>query len=410
MSQPRFKFVGKPKLPNPDSKKPFIKEFTKDNKKMVSLNFGVQEGKGSIVFVECFGSVQKTIKTKDTEGNDIEISWKDRLDKDTIKEVANYRKYVCDLGEGFERVEFITPWDFIQYLKENFKNYKGKVAVNGQWQKQWYKDKYYDKFPITSVYAVDEDEISKFYITADIYYRKDCVDTSEWKENKKIIVNGYIQEYINKDEGNKFVPQQFVFSGAKYKPDNEKHQKLLAYRRKYVESSSKKWTHLLWECVMLNGTESVEFDESQLTAAQKEQIELGIKTIDDFKPNGTIFGNIVYEFRFANPSLIKTSTDDFSNGFVECEFTDDEFDEQIYVPDQDEKMSDVMKETSSNKSSSKKNTKEEDDDKYEDLLDEDMKKDFDGMNEPEDEEEDLDNSDEEESDDDSEISDDDLFG
>ena len=405
MSQPRFKFVGKPKIPSSDSKRPFIKEIEKDGKKMVSLNFGIQEGKNSIVFVECFGSIQKQIKTKDTEGNDIEIQWKDRLDENIIKEVANYRKYICDLGNDFGgRKEFITQWDFISYLKLNLPEYKGKICVNGQWQKQWYKDRYYDKFPIVSVYAVDDEEVSKFYISADIYYRKDCVDASDWKEDKKIYVDGYIQQYINKDEGNKFIPQRFVFSGAKYKPDNEKHQKLLAYRRKYVESKSKKWGHLLWDCIMLNGTELVEFDESQLTDAQKEQIELGIKTIDDFKPKGSIYGDIVNEFRFANPSLVKVNeTDDFSNGYVELDYSDDEFDDLIYQPVQDEKMSDVI--NKSEKDKSKKN--DSDEDYIEGDTDKELDEIFDGMNKPKDDEADDDEDiNDNESDD---IDDDDLF-
>lgn len=406
MSQPRFKFVGKPKLPSNDSKKPFVKIFEKDKKQMASLNFGIQEGKNSIVFVECFDSVRDKIKTKDTDGNDIEIKWEDRFNEDVVKSVVGYRKYVCDLGEDFGgRKEFITGWDFIAFLKENLPEYKGKVCVNGQWNKQWYKDKYYDKFPIVSVYAVDDEEASKFYITADIYYRKDCVDVSDWKENKKIYVDGYIQQYINKDEGTKFIPQRFVFSGAKYKPDNEKHQKLLAYRRKYIESKSKKWTHLLWECVMLNGTELIEFDESQLTAAQKEQIELGIKTIDDFKPKGSIFGDIVYEYRFCNPSLIKASeTDDFSNGAIELDYTDDEFDELVYEPAQDEKMSDVM--NNSKKSSNKKD--EEDDEYVEGSTDKELDEIFDGINKPEDDSDNDDETTNKEDDSDDDF-DDDLF-
>jgi hypothetical protein len=40
----------------------------------------------------------------------------------------------------------------------------------------------------------------------------------------------------------------------------------------------------------VEGAEEVEFDESQLTATQKEAIELGLNTIDDFKPRNSIFG------------------------------------------------------------------------------------------------------------------------
>ena len=390
MSQPRFKFIGIPKFPTSE-KKPFFKEFEKNGKKMVSLNLGVQEGKNSIVFVEGFGTLEKIIKTKDESGNDIEIKWDDRFNKDIIKKVANYRKYIVDLGDEFGgRKEFIASWDFVKYLKENLNQYNGKICVTGQWNKQWYKDKYYDKFPITTVYSVSDDEASKFYITADFYYRKDCVDTTDWKSDKKIYVDGYIQQYF-KDEGTKLVPQRFAFSGAKYKEDNEKHQKLLAYRRKYIETDSKKWGHLLWDCVMLNGTQTIEFDESQLTTAQKEQIELGIKTLDDFKPRGEIFGDIVYEYRFCNPSLIKVNdVDDFSNGFVTLDVTDKEFKEMIYVPDKDEKLSEVMKEST-------KETKESNE-YQEGSTDKELDEIFEGMNEPESEVDIIDD-----------IDDDDLF-
>lgn len=372
MAQPRFKFVGNAKLPSSDAKRPFVKKFSKDGKEMVSLNFGVQTGKNSMSFVECFGIVQKTIKFKDNDGNDSEIKWDDRFDSDCIKEVPNYRKFICDLGEDFGgRQEFLSGWDFIFYLKDNLPNYKGQICVNGQWVKQWYKNKYYDKFQISSIYAVDSEEKPKFYIYADIYYRKDCVDTSDWKKEKKIYVDGYIQQFI-KDEGNKLIPQRFVFSGQAYKEDNEKHQKLLAYKRKYVESKSKKWTHLLWDCVMLNGTELVDFDESQLTAAQKEQIELGIRTLDDFRPKGDIFGDIVNEFRFLNPSLIATNTDDFSQGAIELDVTDDEFDDMVYHPAQDEKMSDVLDKSDDSKTEAKNKKDDEN---------------FEGMNEPDDGEE-----------------------
>ena len=107
-----------------------------------------------------------------------------------------------------------------------------------------------------------------------------------------------------------------------------------------------------------------------------------------FKPRGDIFGDIVYEYRFCNPSLIKVNdVDDFSNGFVTLDVTDKEFKEMIYVPDKDEKLSEVMKEST-------KETKEY----QEGSTDKELDEIFEGMNEPESEVDIIDD-----------IDDDDLF-
>ena len=348
MAQTRFKFTGTASLPKAESKKPFCKVFTKDGVEMVSMNLGVQESKNNMGFVECFGSVPKNgkILTYDTDGSKIEVEWGNRFDSDVVKSVGFSRKFIVDLGEDFGgRKEFISKYDAILFLKDNLPNYKGKICVTGQMQKQWYKDKYYDKFQFQNVYAVDEEHKSRLSITADIYYDKDKVDSSDWKSEKKIYVDGYIQQYISKEEGVKFVPQRFVFNATKYDENNEKHKKLLDYKLKYVKCDKKKLQHLLWECVVLNGTEEVEFDEKCLTPAQKEQIELGVRTLDDFRPTGSIYGERIVEYRLFEPSLIEYSNEDFRDGFIDAELSNSEFEENLYVPAKTEKLSEIIKDT-----------------------------------------------------------------
>lgn len=348
MSQARFKFTGKPSFPKADSPKPFCKTFEKDGVKMISLNLGIIESRNNMGFIEFFGSIPKNgkINTFNTNGEKIEIKYEDRFDKEVLKEVANYRKTIVDLGEEFGgRKEFISNYDAALFLKDNLPNYTGKVCVTGQMKKDEYQGKYYDKFQLQNIYAVDEEHKNRLSITADIYYNKNCIDSADYDEEKKIYIDGYIQQYINKDEGTKFVPQRFVFSAAKYDLKNERHKKLLDYKKKYVMPSSSKWMHLLWEIVLINGAEEVDFDESQLTDAQKEQIELGIKTLDDFKPNGAIFGERTHEYRLLEPSLIKTNEADFSEGFVKCDLTNAEFEDQIYQPIKNEKLSDAIEES-----------------------------------------------------------------
>ena len=359
MAQTRFNFTGIVSLPKADAKRPFVKEMVKNKKKMLSLNFGVKESDNNMGFVEAFDGEQTEIMTMNTDNEKITIKWADRFDEEVVKTVASYKKTVVDLGEELGgRKEFITLYDAIEYIRENLPKYTGKVTVVGQMVKEFYNGKYYDKFKLQSLYAVPDDRKNRLLITSDIYYNKNCVDKSDYKSDKVIYVDGYIQQYINKDEGTKYIPQRFVFNASKYDPENEKHQKLLNYKLKYIDINDKNMQHMIWEVVMLNGAEEVEFDESQLTKAQKEQIELGIRTLDDFKPKGAILGGRVNEYRLFDPKL----TGDFADGLVDTEIKESEFEEEIYRPAVDEKLDDVVEKAESKKEETKTEESTVDDD------------------------------------------------
>ena len=195
----RFNFTGTVMFPKKDAKRPFVKKMEKNDRKMLSMNFGIKESDNNMAFVEAFDGEQETIKSKNADNENIEIKWKDRFDDEVVSSVASYRKTVVDLGEEFDgRHEFVTLYDAIVYLQENLPKYNGKVTVTGQMVKEPYNGKYYDKFKIQSVYAVADDKKNRLLITADIYYNKDSVDKTDWKTEKKIIVEttGYSRNQI----------------------------------------------------------------------------------------------------------------------------------------------------------------------------------------------------------------------
>ena len=343
--QTRFNFVGEIVLPKKDGKRPLFKEMTKKvdkkTRNMVSLNFGVKESDTNMAFVEAFDGEQETIKTMNTDNEKINIDWADRFDEDVVDKVAGYKKYTLDLGEDFGgRQEFVTLYDFIKKAAELLPQYKGKVAVVGQMVKEFYKDTWYDKFKVQNIYAVDSERKSRLSITADVYYGKDSVDKTDFKEDKKIYLDGYIPQYIDKDNGTKYVPQRFVFSAEKYDlENNEKHKKLYDFKMKFIDVKGKTMVHIPWECVLINGAETVEWTEDMLTDAQKEMCELGIKTPEDFKPRGKIVGDRINEIRLLQPVL----KDDFADGLVDTETKFSEFEEDIFTPTKDEKIEDIEK-------------------------------------------------------------------
>lgn len=381
--QSRFSFCGTPVIPKQkaDTKRPFCKEIskkdekTKETKKMLSMSFGIKETDMNMAFVEAFDSQQKVIKTMDVDNEKMDVDWDDRFDEDIIEKVANYRKYIVDLGdEHGGRQEFITAYDMIEHLREHLPNYDGRVVVTGQFTRDWYAKKktYFSKFRIQNVFAAPEERKNRLLLTMDLFYNKSSLDDSDFDENKKMTLDCYIEQYINKDEGKKYVPIQVVFSGAKYDLENEKHKKLFDYKMKYIKVKNKNMVHIPWEIVLLRGAEEAEFDESMLTDSQREQVELGIKSVDDFRPKGNIYGDRIDEFRLFEPKL----EGDYADGVLECDDTADEFEEKIFVPAVDETMEEAKKNSKSAKSKSKKDEDDDDEppfDKDEDVIeDEDL--------------------------------------
>lgn len=362
--QSRFSFCGTPVIPKQkaDTKRPFCKEITKkdektkETKKMLSMTFGIKETDMNMAFVEAFDSQQKVIKTMDTDNEKLDVDWDDRFDEDIISKVASYRKYIVDLGDDHGgRQEFITAYDMIEHLREYLPDYNGRVVVTGQFTRDWYAKKkmYFSKFRVQNVFAAPEERKNRLLLTMDLFYNKASLDDSDFDESKKMTLDCYIEQYINKDEGRKYVPIQVVFSGAKYDLENEKHKKLFDYKMKYIKVKNKNMVHIPWEIVLLRGAEEAEFDESMLTDSQREQVELGIKTVDDFRPKGNVYGDRIDEFRLFEPKL----EGDYADGVLECDDTADEFEEKIYVPAQDETMEEAKK----NSKSSSKAKKDEDD-------------------------------------------------
>ncbi len=338
-----FHFTGEVSFPKEDSKNPFYAPVQTDKIDAVKMNFGIKESDHNMGFVEIFGSKRDPIHTMNTDNEAIDVAWDDRFKPEVIKEVANYRKYTVDLGkECGGRYDFITQYDMIEFLHNYLPQFKGRVYVTGQFSRQPYKDKYYNHFSVENVYGLSEDDDkhkNRLGVMADIFYNNKSLDITDVKNTGKAYLSGYISQYISADKKNEFVPMDFVFNTKAYDMSNEHQKTVYEYKMNNLKPKETKIVHIPWELVMLNGAEEQPFDESTLTNAQKEQIALGLSTVDDFKPKGSIFGNNVKEFRLFKPIL----KGDFAGGLVKADYSDKDFQDAIYVPVTDESIVDIEK-------------------------------------------------------------------
>ena len=313
----RFRFIGDFIS---SSRKPLVEEKTVKGNPALSLNFGVRNGNDT-AFVEAFGSKQDTIAVyKNRERT--EISWEERKDPDVIKDIS--LKYIINMGT---REEFVSQYDQIERLREILTDYSGRICVTGDVRRRFYNGKWYDSYSVRNVYLPKEDEKNGLNITAEIIFNKDSVDRTDYEKGKTLTVNGYTEQYIDKENPKALVPTTFTMSVSRLDSTNPKHALAIKVREMLLFVKGKDYYKMGWECVLKNGAEEVEFSEADLTDIQKMLIEAGECTLEDCRPTGQIFGERKTELRLKKPMARAP----YDNGNVEYG-TEDEVEDMIYHP------------------------------------------------------------------------------
>ena len=360
----RINFTGEIFMPKQTDKFGFIIKGKSANKKeYLRMNLGVKENEHNMAFTEMFGSEQDVIKVKDTDGNNLDIDWKNRFDPDLVAVVAFSRKTIvdftglvvpsslcekldelhveyeeADLGVELKRAEFLSQYDAIKYVGLVSEQLKGKrILVTGQHKINAFKGKFSDRYQATNIYLAREDAKNGLFVYVEVFFNKDSYDGADEKTEKVTRLNGYVPMYINKDEGTKYMPKTFVFNYAK--ADTEATMKRADYIKDQMKAPKNRYFHLPFKCKILNGSEQVEVTYDMLTKKQKESIDLGFNTLQDYQKR--TFGDRIQETRIVAPCFNETGFDD---GMVECEETNNEFEEMIYrfVEVKEEKLEDIV--------------------------------------------------------------------
>lgn len=335
----RFSFCGKISV---SRKAPMVKRDTLKTSEKISINFGIKAGT-NMGYVKLEGFKNDTIKTLDVDKKSIEIDWADRFDEDIVKNVSSIKKFTVNLGE---RKEFITEWDMIEYLESALAGYEDDIVVTGNFALRpgtgKYSDQVYREFQIQNVYAPGEKDTPHLTMNLDLYYDKDSMDKSSFKDDGKILMHCYTPMYSKADAARKMFQIDTVFNTAVFDMNKPKHKAIHDYKMRYLETKSRNPVHMNWQLAVVNGAEEVEFSEDSLSEQQKEQIELGISKLEDFR-RGPIYGQRVNELRLVKPLL--TGEFETCKTAADSGYTAREFEDEIYVPAVDESLDDMMKDS-----------------------------------------------------------------
>lgn len=336
----RFSFCGKISV---SRKAPMVRRDTLKTSEKISINFGIKAGT-NMGYVKLEGFKNDTIKTLDVDKKSIEIDWADRFDEDIVKNVSSIKKFTVNLGE---RKEFITEWDMIEYLESALAGYEDDIVVTGNFALRpgtgKYSDQVYREFQIQNVYAPSEKDTPHLTMNLDLYYDKDSMDKSSFKDDGKILMHCYTPMYSKADAARKMFQIETVFNTAVFDMNKPKHKAIHDYKMRYLETKSRNPVHMNWQLAVVNGAEEVEFTMDSLTEQQREQVELGISKMEDFKPRGSVFGERVNELRLVKPLL--TGEFEHCKTAADSGYTAREFEDEIYVPAVDESLDDMMKDS-----------------------------------------------------------------
>ena len=323
-----FTLVGKPILPRSGG---LVKDIITDKGLTSKINFGIKTSDTNIVYVEMLAFTAKKgkqiIYTLDTDNKKIEIDFFERLSKNIIDKVADFKKFKIQVAS--EKKEFISEFDAINELRNLDKDtdylVQGDIRFEPFFSEKLQETFILTKYVIRNVTALlDTDEITpkaKAYV--EFVYDKDGVDESNFKNDKKIYYNVKVTSY-NKDlKKNIFVPLQLVFNAEKVNFEVEKEKKAFAFIRDILAIKDKKYYAFQVECNILKGVSKSDITYEDLTKLEKQEIDYGIKTLEEIskQKNSSVGGNKINELRI----IRRGGKNIYDNGKILTDYTDIDF-------------------------------------------------------------------------------------
>ena len=318
-----------------------------DNRHMLTVTAGAfSDGHGDIYSFTKGGVDENGNKVK---GESIQIPFKERLTSPKLAEIAEFKKFIIDLEqpgrryklqnmadklhEGKEltdeelkevsleskddvtaaleksnkkRHEFISEWDYIDFIKKviDSEKYKDKlffIRGNGEYQYSDNQQKVYESYIPTRIYLAADDAEPSSTATINIIFNSESLDEMSVEEKGKYYVNGHMMEYDQNRKDNIPVPVTIVIPVPE---DDEKGKKKAeAFKHKFMVDDD---TYKEYGAIvnMLNGAQKTEITEDMLTDEQREDLDLGIITMDDIRAEigGNVYGDRIREYQLVKPA------------------------------------------------------------------------------------------------------------
>lgn len=379
-----FNFVGKMSLSKESEKfHPYVeKEYPTSGWVRRDLKFNVVCGDNRH-FCEiqggCFKDGHQDVRTwsksftdtngKRVQGKELNIPWAKRFDIDQINKVANFKKFIIDLGdtkkrhiiydaiahekngiitdEEYEKIgtkdlqaalneslkarkEFLTEYDFTGFIYNLLKSGKmnninvrimGDIDIQPD-DRAGHEGNFYRHYYPNHIYlATDTDVISEGQM--DFYFNKDSFDDKSVTEKKCYYVNGFTKNYNSARKSNIFCPVMLTIPVGNSNDESDKTAKLASVLKNNftVATTDSTWKELGVKLDLLEGAQKEHLTPEMLSENEKDMLDLGLTTMEDIvRDRGDkVYGKIVSE------DIVKNFAKGFLKGAKQTVYKDDDF-------------------------------------------------------------------------------------
>lgn len=304
------------------------------------------------------------------KGSDLEIAWKDRLNKSVVDKVANYQKYILDFSNNKERYdlrktieniekiesfpedekaeiikkcnstyetdiieelkaklktleemkhEFLSRVDMIEMVrKEMSKNSNSTFKTTGNIAYSEWNGKVYRTFEVTKIEKALESDKKLLKGQLDLYFNENSLNEEAFEDTKKYYINAFTKSYDSQLKKDIYLPISLVMDASKLDLNNPKHKAKVNMLINPLRVDGEEFFQLQYIVKFARGSEKKELTIEDLTEFQRQCVEVGLKTFDEIKRElgGNKFGDRVDETR-----LTSINIKDFPNGREETDLT-----------------------------------------------------------------------------------------
>ena len=288
---------------------------TGTSRHLVEINAGrwADDKKNSVVYTY----------SKAEEGNKsepIQIKWDKRNDPEEIAKVSGSRLFTIDTDyyqnrktleengetEALEASKkkcrhFMAASDFVDFAKkvvynDKIKDWTFRIRGNVNYSYSERNGQYYANYEVQKIYRVADDTEPTSEMNINFFFAEGAVDSSDYNETGKAIVNGWTNFYDNNTKKNWFTPLSLVLRCG---TDDLGKKKLAVWEKVFSKFEDDEIRKINLACSKIDGAEKCDIKLEDLSEEVQDNIAVGLVTLQDAirDAGGQAFGPRVQEIR-----------------------------------------------------------------------------------------------------------------
>ena len=285
-----------------------------DNRHLVEINAGrwQQEDKNVI-----YGFTKPENGKK---GEPFQIPWNERTNQDMIDRMVGWRVFTVDLDtynnrqeleqsgdtEGLaksnsRRKHFLAGTDFCEYVNKVVNSDKikdTKFRVNGTVNYTYSEknDRYYSTYEVTKIYRVDDDTPTSSTVDMEFYFSENAMDSSDYDETGRAMVNGFTSYYDSSTKKNWFCP---ISLAMRFGTDEVGKKKIKGYEKVFNKFEDDEIRRINLTCQAIDGAQRVSIRLEDLDEDTQENVAMGLISEEDAirDAGGSMYGDKIQEIR-----------------------------------------------------------------------------------------------------------------